>query len=151
MLDLAIRGGRVIDGTGNPWFHADVGIRGDRIVTVGPLEEPARRTIEVDGLVVCPGFIDMHTHSDLQPLANPAHEMKLHQGVTLEVVGQDGLGLAPASAEVLATLRASCCAAGTATPRASTGAGARSPSTSPASTAPRPSTSWASSGTARCG
>ena len=105
MLDLAIRGGRVVDGTGNPWFRADVGVRGDRIVAVGSLEEPARRTIEVDGLVVCPGFTDMHTHSDLQPLANPAHEMKVHQGVTLEVVGQDGLGLAPASAEVLATLR----------------------------------------------
>ena len=50
-----IRGGRVIDGTGNPWFHADVGVRGDRIVAVGPVDEPARRTIECDGLVLRPG------------------------------------------------------------------------------------------------
>jgi len=106
VLDLAIRGGRLVDGTGGPWFAGDVGIAGDRIVAVGPVEEPARRTIDADGLVVCPGFIDMHTHSDLQPLAHPRHEMKLHQGVTLDVIGQDGLSLAPARPDTLAELRA---------------------------------------------
>jgi N-acyl-D-amino-acid deacylase len=106
VLDLAIRGGRLVDGTGSVWFGGDVGIAGDRIVAVGQVPDPARRTIAADGLVVCPGFIDMHTHSDLQPLANPRHEMKLHQGVTLDVVGQDGLSLAPARRDTLADLRA---------------------------------------------
>jgi N-acyl-D-amino-acid deacylase len=106
VLDLLIRGGRVIDGAGNPWFAADVGIEGDRIVAVGRLvDEAASRTIDADGLYVCPGFVDMHTHSDLQLLANPAHEAKVHQGVTLEVLGQDGLSYAPVTDEVLEQLR----------------------------------------------
>jgi len=106
MLDLLIRGGRVIDGAGNPWFSADVGIMGSRIAAVGLLgEEPADRVIDADGLYVCPGFVDMHTHSDLQLLANPAHEAKVHQGVTLEVLGQDGLSYAPVTDEVLEQLR----------------------------------------------
>jgi len=105
MLDLLIEGGRVIDGAGNPWFRADVGVRGDRIVAVGRVEEPAARTIDATGLVVCPGFIDMHTHSDLQLLANPPHEAKVHQGVTLDVLGQDGLSYAPVNDETLAALR----------------------------------------------
>jgi N-acyl-D-amino-acid deacylase len=106
MLDLLIRGGRVLDGAGNPWYRADVGIAGDRIAAVGRLAgEAARRTIDADGLFVCPGFVDMHTHSDLQVLANPGHEAKLCQGVTLEVLGQDGLSYAPVTDEVLAQLR----------------------------------------------
>src|SRR4051812_18495525 len=96
MFDLLIRGGRVIDGAGNPWYAADVGIEGHRIVAVGRLAGiAAARTIDADGLFVCPGFTDMHTHSDLQLLVNPAHEAKVHQGVTLEVLGQDGLSYAP--------------------------------------------------------
>jgi N-acyl-D-amino-acid deacylase len=106
VLDLLIRGGRVIDGAGNPWHAADVGIAGDRIAAVGRLAgEPAARVIDADGLFVCPGFVDMHTHSDLQLLANPAHEAKVHQGVTLEVLGQDGLSYAPVNDEVLEQLR----------------------------------------------
>jgi N-acyl-D-amino-acid deacylase len=106
VLDLLIRDGRVIDGAGNPWFSADVGIEGDRIVAVGRLgDKPASRTIDADGLFVCPGFVDMHTHSDLQLLANPAHEAKVCQGVTLEVLGQDGLSYAPVTDEVLEQLR----------------------------------------------
>ncbi len=105
MLDVLVRGGRVIDGAGNPWFRGDVGIRGDRVVAVGQVDEPARRVIEADGRVVCPGFTDMHTHSDVQLLAHPEHAMKVHQGVTLDVVGQDGLGLAPVDAPTLETLR----------------------------------------------
>ena len=106
MLDVLIRGGKLVDGTGNPWSRADVGITGERIMAVGNLgHESARRTIDADGLCVCPGFADMHTHSDLQLLAQPAWEIKVAQGVTLEVLGQDGLGLAPITEDTGATLR----------------------------------------------
>src|SRR6267142_6587573 len=99
VLDLLIRGGRVIDGSGAPAFDADVAIAGDRIAAVGRVDEPAARTIDADGLFVCPGFVDMHTHSDLLLLVNPTWEVKIAQGVTLEVLGQDGLGLAPNTEE----------------------------------------------------
>ena len=100
MVDLLISGGRVIDGTGSPWYWADVAIDGDRIVAVGSTRAAAaRKTIHADGRIVCPGFIDMHTHSDLQPLLSPYHECKLYQGVTTDVIGHDGLGLAPVTPE----------------------------------------------------
>jgi N-acyl-D-amino-acid deacylase len=106
VLDLLIRGGRVIDGAGNPWFRADVGIADGRIAVVGRLAgEPAAREIDAAGLIVCPGFVDMHTHSDLQLLVSPDHEAKIHQGVTVEVLGQDGLSYAPVTDEVLVQLR----------------------------------------------
>lgn len=106
MHDLLIEGGRVIDGTGSPWFWADVAAAGDQIVAVGNLAgEAARDTIKADGRFVSPGFIDMHTHSDLQPLVNPTHECKIYQGVTTDVIGHDGLGLAPATPETAAILR----------------------------------------------
>ena len=73
---------------------------------VGAVDEPARRTLECDGLVLTPGFIDMHTHSDVQLLAHPDHACKVHQGVTLEVLGQDGLALAPTDDATMALLRA---------------------------------------------
>ena len=106
MLDLCFRGASVIDGAGNPWFRADVGVRGDRIVAVGAIDEPARRDIDCEGLTLTPGFIDMHTHSDVQLLAHPDHACKVHQGVTLEVLGQDGLALAPTDDATMALLRA---------------------------------------------
>ena len=106
MVDLLIRGGHVVDGAGNPWYGADVGIADGRIAAVGRLAgERAAQVIDAAGLIVCPGFVDMHTHSDLQLLANPAHEAKVHQGVTLEVLGQDGLSYAPVTDDVLAQLR----------------------------------------------
>ncbi len=106
MADLLLHGGVVLDGTGNPGFRADVEITGDRITGVGWLPQTgAARTIDVSGLAVAPGFIDMHSHSDLRILSNPAHEAKVHQGVTLEVLGQDGLSYAPVSDKVLDDLR----------------------------------------------
>jgi len=88
-FDLIIRGGHVVDGTGNPWFAGDVGIRGDRITAVGRLDAAkARREIDAKGLVVAPGFIDMHTHSD-QPLLDDGNaESKVREGVTLDVIGE---------------------------------------------------------------
>ncbi|MBI3970615.1 MAG: D-aminoacylase [Chloroflexi bacterium] len=108
MFDLIIAGGRVIDGAGNPWYRADVAIRDGRIAAVGHAlrHEPARRVLDAGGLIVCPGFVDMHTHSDVQLLANPAHEAKLMQGVTTEVLGQDGLSVAPVNDATLPVLRA---------------------------------------------
>ena len=88
-FDLIIRGGHIVDGTGNPWFAADVGIRNDRIAAVGQLTgAKARREIDARGLVVAPGFIDMHTHSD-QPLLDDGNaESKVREGVTLDVIGE---------------------------------------------------------------
>ncbi|WP_020388140.1 N-acyl-D-amino-acid deacylase family protein [Kribbella catacumbae] len=95
---LLITGATVIDGTGAAGFRADVAVDAGRIVAVGndlPGFLRAERTIDAAGLVVAPGFIDMHAHSDLQILANPDHTAKVSQGVTLEVLGQDGLSFAP--------------------------------------------------------
>lgn len=106
MVDLLITGGRVLDGTGTPWYWADVAAQADRIVEIGPLAgRAAKRTIKADGRVICPGFIDIHTHSDLQALVSPLQEGKIRQGVTTEVIGHDGLGLAPVTPPAAAMLR----------------------------------------------
>ena len=93
--DVVISGGRVIDGTGAPPVEADIGIVGDRIVTIGPVRGSGTTTIDARGKVVCPGFIDIHSHTDLSLLVNPRAESKIRQGVTTEVAGQDGSSLAP--------------------------------------------------------
>ncbi len=95
--DVVIHSGRIVDGTGNPWFAADVAIRGDRIVGVGTFpESSARRVIDARGLVVAPGFIDLHGHSTNALLTDGNGESKLRQGVTLEVIGE-GESPAPAN------------------------------------------------------
>jgi N-acyl-D-amino-acid deacylase len=87
--DLLVRGGRVVDGTGNPWFVGDVAITGDRIVAVGRVPEgKAKRVIDAKGLVVAPGFIDMHSHSDDLLLEDGHAQSKIRQGVTTEVLGE---------------------------------------------------------------
>ena len=89
--DVVIRGGKIVDGTGNPWFEGDVAIRGDRIAAVGLIgpEIPARRTIDARGLIVAPGFIDMHSHSDLTLLQDGDAQSKIRDGVTTEILGED--------------------------------------------------------------
>jgi dihydroorotase/N-acyl-D-amino-acid deacylase len=88
-FDLILRGGHVVDGTGNPWFAGDVGVRADRIAAVGNLgAAKARREIDARGLIVAPGFIDMHTHSDLTLLDDGNAESKVREGVTLDVIGE---------------------------------------------------------------
>ncbi|MEU4673765.1 D-aminoacylase [Amycolatopsis sp. NPDC023774] len=105
-MDLVVRGAQVADGTGDPLTRQDVGITGDRITEVaGPGSLMGTRVLDADGLVLAPGFIDMHSHSDLQLLANPDHLAKVSQGVTTEVLGQDGLSYAPVDDIVLETLR----------------------------------------------
>lgn len=106
MFDYLITNGRVVDGSGLPWFAADVGITGDRITAVGRLGRAgARNTIDAAGRVVCPGFVDAHVHGDLPLLADPAHEPGVRQGVTTHVIGQDGVAFAPASPETMAYMR----------------------------------------------
>ena len=101
---IVFRGATVVDGTGAPGRRADVSVRDGRIAAIGPGADGAR-VVDADGLVLAPGFIDMHAHSDVQILARPDHLAKVSQGVTLEVVGQDGLSYAPVDDSTLDTLR----------------------------------------------
>lgn len=87
-FDLIIRHGRIMDGSGKAAFAADVGVKGDRIAEVGRVQGEANRTIDAAGLVVAPGFIDMHSHSDWTLLDDGAAESKIRQGVTMEVIGE---------------------------------------------------------------
>jgi N-acyl-D-amino-acid deacylase len=105
-LDLLVRGGRLIDGTGAPWRYADVGIAGERVVAIGRLgAQEALREINAEGRIVCPGFIDIHSHADVTLLADRWVDLRLRQGITTEVVGQDGLSYAPAGRDRLAEWR----------------------------------------------
>ena len=119
-----LRGALVVDGTGGEPYRADVVTRDGRITGIhregdpgprpgsasgprpGPHAGPAPlRTVDADGLALAPGFVDMHAHSDLALLTDPGHEAKAAQGVTLEVLGQDGLSYAPVDDRTLAGLR----------------------------------------------
>src|SRR5213593_4596200 len=88
--DLLIQHGRIIDGSGNPWFYGDVAVKADRIVALGRITGEAKRTIDATGLVVAPGFIDMHSHSDWTLLEDGNAQSKIRQGVTTEVLGESG-------------------------------------------------------------
>ncbi|MGA5502067.1 N-acyl-D-amino-acid deacylase family protein [Streptomyces umbrinus] len=112
MMDLVVRDVEVVDGSGGPSYRADVGIEGGRITAIvqeaaaaGCLRPVARRVLDAEGLVLSPGFIDMHAHSDLALLRDPDHSAKVAQGVTLEVIGQDGLSYAPVDDRTLAEVR----------------------------------------------
>ena len=96
-LDLVIRGGRVVDGSGQPGQRADVGIRGERIVAVDDLRAATAATsLDATGQVVSPGFVDIHSHSDFSLLLDPAGESKVRQGVTTEVIGNCSYACYPA-------------------------------------------------------
>ena len=87
MLDLIIRNGRIVDGSGLPAYRADIGIEGARIVEVGHVAGPARHSIDASGKVVAPGFIDPHTHFDAQLLWDGYAKPALSHGVTTIVPG----------------------------------------------------------------
>ncbi len=100
MFDVVVIGGVVVDGTGSKSRLTDVGINGDRITCLGDLSNvDARRVIDASGLVVSPGFIDTHAHSEGVLLINPLHPQAIRQGITTEILGQDGLSYAPLSSE----------------------------------------------------
>ncbi|WP_320774115.1 D-aminoacylase [Streptomyces sp. CRN 30] len=112
MAELVIRDADVVDGTGAPSYRADVVIEDGRIVSIvkeawaaGCQRPAARRELAAEGLVLTPGFIDMHAHSDLALLRDPDHSAKAAQGVTLEVIGQDGLSYAPVDDRTLDEVR----------------------------------------------
>lgn len=103
--DVLIRNGHVIDGSGNPWYRADVGIRGEKIVAIGQLgDASAKRTIDATGLVISPGFIDMLGQSEMALLVDKRSLSKLSQGITTEITGEGG-SIAPQNAKTLAALQ----------------------------------------------
>ncbi|MFC4499870.1 MULTISPECIES: N-acyl-D-amino-acid deacylase family protein [Streptomyces] len=112
MEELVIRDADVVDGSGADSYRADVVVDGGRIVSIvreaaaaGCQRPKARRELDAEGLVLSPGFVDMHAHSDLALLRDPDHSAKAAQGVTLEVLGQDGLSYAPVDDRTLAEVR----------------------------------------------
>ncbi len=99
--DLVIRNGHVIDGTGSPWYAADIGIRAGKIAAIGRLTDaPARRTIDARGMAVAPGFIDMLGQSEMTILVNPHLPSKIFQGITTEITGE-GSSIAPLNDAIL--------------------------------------------------
>src|SRR5579859_8179242 len=94
--DTLIRNGKIVDGSGNPWFYGDLGIIGDRIAFVGhaAADVKAKRTVDATGLIVAPGFIDMLGQSELNLLIDKRAISKLEQGITTEITGE-GESVAP--------------------------------------------------------
>ncbi|MDX3667739.1 N-acyl-D-amino-acid deacylase family protein [Streptomyces europaeiscabiei] len=111
-MDLVFRDAEVVDGSGDPSYRADVVVADGRITSIvkeaaaaGCQRPRARRELDAEGLVLAPGFVDMHAHSDLALLRDPEHTAKVAQGVTLEVIGQDGLSYAPVDDRTLEEVR----------------------------------------------
>ena len=91
--DLILRNARIVDGTGSPWYRADIGIRGDTIARIAPtITVPATRVIDLGDLVASPGFIDLHTHALRGLFDAPTADNYVRQGVTMVMVGPDGSG-----------------------------------------------------------
>ena len=104
-FDVLIRNGRIMDGTGSPWYSADIGVRAGRIAAIGRLHDATARTvIDARQLLVTPGFIDMLGQSELTILVDPHLPSKIYQGITTEVTGE-GLSAAPLNEQMIAADR----------------------------------------------
>lgn len=113
MIDLLIKNARVIDGTGSPWFRADVGVDKGRICFVGRRDDvEATETVDTEDRFLCPGFIDIHSHSDQGVFGAPKAESRILQGVTTELVGNCGISMAPAADEYINELKVYTAGAG---------------------------------------
>ncbi len=103
LYSVIIRGGKVYDGAGNPWQLADIGLQGDTITHIGDLSNAkAEKEIDARGMAVAPGFIDIHTHSDIPLMVDGGGQSHIQQGVTTNVIGNCGVGAAPLSDEMAA-------------------------------------------------
>lgn len=101
MYDTLIKNGRIIDGCGNPWYFGDIALSKGLITEIGELKVGADEIIDANEKIVSPGFIDTHSHSDLVIISDPEARQKIMQGITTEVMGQDGLGETPINEEFL--------------------------------------------------
>jgi N-acyl-D-amino-acid deacylase len=105
-FELVLANGKILDGCGNPWFWGDVGVQGGRIAQVAPAGTlQGRETIDVGGRFVAPGFVDVHTHSDLSILVNRRAESAVRQGATTHIIGNCGMSPAPVDQDHLAEMR----------------------------------------------
>src|SRR5215470_11423301 len=105
LFDVLIKNGKILDGTGNPWYHADIGIRGDRIVAIGKLSgATAKKTIDAAGKIVAPGFIDTLGQSELALLIDNRALSKLSQGITTEITGEGG-SIAPQNEKTISPIK----------------------------------------------
>jgi dihydroorotase/N-acyl-D-amino-acid deacylase len=106
-FDLVISNGHIMDGTGSPWYSGDVGIRGGKIAAIGNLSSASRkRTIDAQGKIVAPGFIDMLGQSEMTILVDPRLPSKIYQGITSEITGE-GNSIAPLNDEIIQSDRKS--------------------------------------------
>jgi N-acyl-D-amino-acid deacylase len=105
LYDFVIKNGRINTGAGNPWFRGDVGIIGDKIVEVGRITDTAGEVLDAEGLMVSPGFIDLHDHSDFTILVNREADNKIHMGVSTIVYSSCGSGAAPLNEEMRKEIR----------------------------------------------
>ena len=110
MYSLLIKNGKIIDGTGNPWFYADIAIDGETIAGMGRIETArAIKTIDAKNLIICPGFIDQHSHADLIFATDQQHkylEGRIRQGITTEILGNCGISVTPVTDQSKGLMRA---------------------------------------------
>ena len=100
-MDILLKNGKLVNGNGNPWYRADLGIQGDRIARIGKIDGEAEEVVDIAGLYACPGFIDIHCHTEMRLLSEPLLKGRTSQGITTQCLGNCGLGVAPVTDETV--------------------------------------------------